>query len=266
MRDSNWAPPASWGVGAEPTQTLTQSSPCVELQASLTQPLHAWGLVVMPHLAPGGVAIPHSAYLARLIRGAGVATLVCELVGVADSDIRAPEDLDLLALHLDAWLQQCAALPSVASLPVALVAPGAAFCAAAMVAAWRPGAARTLVAYGGRPDLAAEVLPRVRVPSLFVTGEHDDRLQRLTRSTISRMRCVHRLEPVTGARHQFTGHGDIARLAPHILRWLRRYLPVQSTAPIDSPVLRLMVDRATELSTGQGMAPDSGCTARHLRE
>ena len=197
------------------------------LSGVLVVPEGAWGLVVMPQPVAGAHVSPRQGYLARLIRTAGLATALVDLVGPGAAE-RA-NDVFLnpprLADRLDAWVTELRHQKSIAELPLALVAPGSAAASAAIAAARNPELAQVLVSYAGRPDLAHDALRSLAIPTLFLVGELDTPVYRFNRHALGHLRCMRRLEVIDGAHHLFAEPGALARVATHTRRWLKRYLP-----------------------------------------
>lgn len=89
----------------------------------------------------------------------------------------------------------------------------AALCAAAA----RPGRVGAVVARGGRPDLAAACLPRLRVPTLLIVTAGD--AAELHRGAMRSMDCEKRLEVVPGATWQTEGPGALEAVAHLAADW-----------------------------------------------
>jgi putative phosphoribosyl transferase len=96
----------------------------------------------------------------------------------------------------------------------------AALCAAAA----RPQQVAAVVSRGGRPDLAAEALPRVKAPTLLIVGGEDGAVIDMNRSAAARLTCQHRVEIVRGATHLFEEPGTLDSVAQLASRWFVRYL------------------------------------------
>src|SRR5690606_254730 len=134
----------------------------------LVVPADAGGLVLLAVTVPNGAKGPRVSYLSRLMRTAGLATAVCELLGDApyERDASRPE---LLSARIVAWLD---VLESRApGLPRGLVGFEAAGTAALLAAAQR-AQVRAVAAISGRSELPPGVHD-LRVPALLVAGERD---------------------------------------------------------------------------------------------
>jgi putative phosphoribosyl transferase len=89
-----------------------------------------------------------------------------------------------------------------------------------------------IVSRGGRPDLAAGRLERVRAPTLLVVGGEDTQVLALNREARAAMRCESELVVVPGASHLFEEPGALEQVADHAAAWFARHLrPATPGAP-----------------------------------
>ncbi|MYS09696.1 phosphoribosyltransferase, partial [Streptomyces sp. SID6041] len=90
----------------------------------------------------------------------------------------------------------------------------------ALWAAGDPGSpVAAVVSRGGRPDLAADHLARVKAPTLLVVGGRDVLVRDLNRRAESLLRCESRLEVVEGATHLFEEPGALEEVAELAASW-----------------------------------------------
>jgi pimeloyl-ACP methyl ester carboxylesterase len=88
--------------------------------------------------------------------------------------------------------------------------------AAALLAAANDPSIAAVASRGGRPDLAAPVLPRVQVPTLLIVGGDDRPVIAMNETALRRLRCEKRLTIVSGATLLFEEPGtldEVVRLA-----------------------------------------------------
>ena len=81
-----------------------------------------------------------------------------------------------------------------------------------------------MVSRGGRPDLAAAALPRVKSPTLLIVGENDPEVLELNRSAQARMNCPTSLTIVPGATHLFEEPGTLDLVVEAAIRWFQVHL------------------------------------------
>lgn len=99
-----------------------------------------------------------------------------------------------------------------------------------MAAAQRPDVVRAIVSRGGRPDLAADALGRVKTPTLLIVGGHDVPVIGMNRDAMARMRATVKLAIVPGATHLFEEPGTLEVVARLARDWFGRHLAKESAA------------------------------------
>ena len=206
------------------------------LPGHLTVPEHAGGLVVFAHGSGSGRNSPRNRAVAEVLRCAGMATLLVDLLTPEEEAARGPVfDVELLAGRLAAVARWAGAEPSCADLPLGYfgASTGA---AAALVAAARDETVRAVVSRGGRPDLAGPALAGVRAPTLLIVGGHDLQVLELNRAAQAQLRCENRLAVVPGASHLFEEPGTLRAAAELARDWFATHLA--GAAPADPPARR----------------------------
>jgi pimeloyl-ACP methyl ester carboxylesterase len=139
-------------------------------------------------------------------------------------DRRRVFDIPLLATRLLEAVDHLRTLPATAALPVGLFGASTGAAAALRAAAARPGAVAAVVSRGGRGDLAAEVLPRVRAPTLLIVGGDDREVLRLNRAALAALPGTKQLDVVPGATHLFEEPGALEAVADAAATWFVRHL------------------------------------------
>ena len=80
--------------------------------------------------------------------------------------------------------------------------------AALVAAAERPNIIQAVVSRGGRPDMAAAALPRVKAPTLLIVGGEDFQVIDMNREALSKLQTEKTLIIVPGATHLFEEPGS----------------------------------------------------------
>lgn len=195
------------------------------LDGLLGLPAKAKGLVIFAHGSGSGRLSPRNQRVASVLRHAGLATLLLDLLTPAEEgDRRNVFDIDLLASRLVIATQWARRTAELARLPIGYfgASTGA---GAALVAAARPGNnISAVVSRGGRPDLADDALGRVRAPTLLIVGGADGPVIGLNRSALDRLSCAKELVIVPGAGHLFEEPGTLDEVARHAQQWFGRFL------------------------------------------
>jgi putative phosphoribosyl transferase len=198
-----------------------------ELPGRLTVPAGAAGVVVFVHGSGSSRHSPRNQRVASVLNGAGLATLLFDLLTPAEEADRSNVfDVDLLARRLVDVTRWVRREVNPAGLPIGYfgASTGA---AAALRAAGEPDSDVTaVVSRGGRPDLAGPSLAAVRAPTLLIVGGHDPVTLDLNRRALAEMRCERRLEIVPGASHLFEEPGTLDVVAALARDWfLERLTP-----------------------------------------
>ncbi|WP_308932127.1 phosphoribosyltransferase family protein [Arthrobacter sp. SLBN-112] len=204
------------------------------LRGSLYLPGSCDGTVLFAHGSGSSRHSPRNRYVASVLHGAGLGTLLLDLLTPEEEVNRANVfDIALLARRLSAathWLE-ARHDGSAGRIGYFGASTGA---AAALWAAAEPGTeVAAVVSRGGRPDLAGPRLAAVKAPTLLIVGGADTQVLALNRQAMARMQAPTRLEIVPGATHLFEEPGTLAMAATLAADWFRLYL-------LPSPVGRSM--------------------------
>jgi pimeloyl-ACP methyl ester carboxylesterase len=200
-----------------------------QLEGTLSIPLKAEGLVLLAHGSGSSRYSPRNQYVASVLGGAGLGTLLFDLLTKAEAaeDELANHlrfDIDFLATRLVGatdWVLQTQAMQSL-GLGYFGASTGAA--AALVAAVQRPDAISAIVSRGGRPDLAAPYLARVRAPTLLIVGGRDSPVIEMNKEAFAKLAVAKDLRIVPGATHLFEERGALEEVARLAAEWFVRYL------------------------------------------
>ncbi len=146
----------------------------IELPGHLSIPDGARGIVLFAHGSGSSRLSPRNVAVAKVLQGAGLGTLLFDLLSEDEADVRTNVfDIELLAERLvqaTLWLR---ARHDVGALPLGYFGASTGAAAALVAAAQCPDEVSAVVSRGGRPDLAGEWLQKVQAPTLLVVGGHD---------------------------------------------------------------------------------------------
>lgn len=195
------------------------------LKGLLTVPDRASGIVVFAHGSGSSRLSPRNNRVARALTGAGLATLLFDLLLPTEADDRHKVfDIPLLAGRLEEALDWIEEEESAADLAVGLFGASTGAAAALTVAARRPELIAAVVSRGGRPDLAAQAFVGVLAATLLIVGELDTVVIELNRRALAQLTCPTRLEIVAGATHLFEEPGALDRVVSLATAWFTQYL------------------------------------------
>jgi dienelactone hydrolase len=202
----------------------------VTLEGNLSVPGQARGVVLFAHGSGSGRHSPRNRFVARELVGAGMATLLIDLLTEEEEREEMHTrhlrfDIGLLAGRLVGATDWLAADPRTARLPVGYFGASTGGGAALVAAARRPERVSAVVSRGGRPDLAGDVLPNVTAPTLLIVGGDDEPVIGLNEWALERLGSpVKRLEIVPGATHLFEEPGKLEEVARLAGDWFTRHL------------------------------------------
>jgi pimeloyl-ACP methyl ester carboxylesterase len=195
------------------------------LEGELQVPPVATGLVVFAHGSGSSRFSPRNNYVAGILREAGFATFLFDLLTESEDRVRDNRfDIDLLGSRLVAAVRWLAGKQAVSHLPVGLFGASTGAAAALMAAAELPDSVATVVSRGGRPDLAWQALPAVTAPTLLIVGGLDSRVIPLNRQAGEALGGPVELEILPGATHLFEEEGKLEAVATLAADWFRAHL------------------------------------------
>jgi putative phosphoribosyl transferase len=202
----------------------------VTLEGTLAVPEGARGVVLFAHGSGSSRHSERNRYVARVLRSAGLATLLFDLLTAAEEveDARTARlrfDIPLLAERVAGAAAWLAEEPSTAGLPVGCFGASTGGGAALVAAAREPERIAAVVSRGGRPDLAGDALPRVRAPTLLIVGGDDAPVIGMNQDAMARMTAEVRLEIIPGASHLFGEAGALEEVARLAVAWFAEKLP-----------------------------------------
>lgn len=210
-------------IGAEAV-TVDIELDSVVLPGILTVPPETSGLVVFAHGSGSSRLSPRNALIAEAIQAEGMGTLLFDLLTEEEDLVYDNRfDIDLIANRLlgaTDWLPE---RPEARSLTLGYfgASTGA---AAALKAAVHEPRVRAIVSRGGRPDLALDVLPRVRAATLLIVGSKDTIVIDLNRHAYNKLQCEKCMEIVPGASHLFEEPGTLEAVKQLAVAWFKEHL------------------------------------------
>jgi len=200
------------------------------LSGHLRVPAAATGLVVFAHGSGSSRHSPRNRFVAAVLNGDGLATLLFDLLTPEEELDRANVfDIALLGdrlVEVTRWLRKD---PATSSLRIGYFGASTGAAAALWAAAEPDSAIAAVVSRGGRPDLAAERLAFVTAPTLLIVGGHDEVVLELNRSARAQLRCERRLEVVPGATHLFEEPGALEAAASLASGWFTDHMAAALT-------------------------------------
>jgi putative phosphoribosyl transferase len=232
-RDNGMPPPMEDGAPAragEPPAAprddeVVIAAGSVRMAGHLSTPGSGAGIVVFAHGSGSSRRSPRNRYVAGVLAGAGLGTLLFDLLTADEERYRANVfDIGLLASRLATATRWLHDQPGLADARIGYFGASTGAAAALWATAEPGGEVAAVVSRGGRPDLALPRLARVRAPTLLIVGGLDDMVLRMNREAQKYLQCENRLEVVPGATHLFEEPGTLAQAAGLARDWFSRFL------------------------------------------
>ena len=216
-------------------QAINIPSGQIRLEGELKLPKGATGVVLFAHGSGSSRHSRRNQYVARVIREAGVGTLLFDLLTKQEGAIDAYTgelrfDIEFLAKRLVDATNWITTQPATQHLRIGYFGASTGAAAALMAAVELPNIVAAVVSRGGRPDLAAEALPKVKAPTLLIVGGNDDVVIGLNEKALAKISCEKELKIVPGARHLFEEPGTMEQVAHLASAWFKKKLQPRAAA------------------------------------
>lgn len=219
------------------TEEVRIPSDSIELEGTLAIPEHAKGIVLFAHGSGSSRFSPRNTFVARALQGAGIGTLLFDLLSEEEArDRENVFDVDFLGHRLADATRWLRARKDVGGYATGYfgASTGA---AAALIAAAQDPSISAVVSRGGRPDLAMRCLGQVKAPTLLIVGGEDVPVIALNERAYERIKCEKALKIVPGATHLFEEAGTLEQVVQLATDWFERHLK-SGAATVTDPLAR----------------------------
>jgi dienelactone hydrolase len=202
------------------------------LEGDLAIPAGASGIAVFAHGSGSSRHSPRNRSVARVIRKAGVGTLLFDLLTREEESVdlytrHLRFDIELLAERLIRATGWLAEQEEARNLRIGYFGSSTGAAAALMAAARLGEKIGAVVSRGGRPDLAGAALPLVKSPTLLIIGGDDQPVIELNQRAYEQMRCEKEMRIIPDATHLFEEPGALEQVAELAAAWFRDHLQSQ---------------------------------------
>ena len=201
----------------------------VKLGGELHLPPKALGLVLFAHGSGSSRHSPRNQLVARVLREAGVGTLLFDLMTAEEEQAEAHTrhlrfNIPFLAERLVAATRWALDRASMRDMNIGYFGSSTGAAAALVAAAELGDLISAVVSRGGRPDLAGEALERVTAPTLLIVGGEDRPVLPLNEEAYVRLAGEKALRIVPGATHLFEEPGALEKVAAMASEWFANHL------------------------------------------
>ena len=204
-----------------------------KLGGALELSADALGLVIFAHGSGSSRHSPRNQYVARVLREAGVGTLLFDLLTAEEEQAEAYTrhlrfDIPFLANRLAEATRWALDEVTTRDLNAGYFGSSTGAAAALVAAATLLEEIGAVVSRGGRPDLAGDALDRVRAPTLLIVGGKDLEVLALNEEAYGKLQGEKALRRVPGASHLFEEPGTLEIVARMASEWFVNHLQPMS--------------------------------------
>lgn len=197
----------------------------VILKGNLCIPLGCHSIVIFAHGSGSSRFSIRNKFVAEWLQKEQIATLLIDLLTEKEDAVYANRfNIDLLTGRLVAVTNYILDLPSTASFTIGYFGASTGAASALRAATRLQEVISAVVSRGGRPDLAAGTLGKVKAPTLLIVGSLDQDVIELNRKALAVLPNEKKLVIVEGASHLFEEAGKLKEVAELATRWFIQYL------------------------------------------
>lgn len=198
----------------------------VTLEGDLEISEGAEAIVVFAHGSGSSRLSPRNQYVAKVLRSAGFATLLFDLLTKSEDQLYQNRfDIPLLTKRLIETTHWLMNREETKGMKIGFfgASTGA---ASALEAEFRLNnpLISAIVSRGGRPDLANKFLDKIKIPTLFIVGGNDRAVIELNKRAFEKLRCEKDLVIISGATHLFEEPGTLEQVAEKAKEWFLKFL------------------------------------------
>jgi predicted alpha/beta-hydrolase family hydrolase len=206
-----------------------------ELQGELNVPAGASGIVLFAHGSGSSRHSPRNQFVARTLHEGAVGTLLFDLLTSDEEEedrytAHLRFDIELLSNRLIDATRFIAGQDDLQRFPIGYFGSSTGAAAALIASVQVETEIAAIVSRGGRPDLAGEMLPLVKAPTLLIVGGRDDQVIKLNRDAYNRLHCEKKIDIVARATHLFEEPGALEEVAGLAASWFRTHFESRAEA------------------------------------
>ncbi len=197
----------------------------IELPGILILPAKAGSLVIFAHGSGSSRLSPRNQFVAEVLQKKGIATLLFDLLTETEDEIYENRfNIPLLAKRLEAvtdWVKRQA---EIKNFKIGYFGSSTGSAAALIAAADLSQGIKAVVSRGGRPDLALNILDKVKSPTLLIVGGNDYEVIEMNKRAYQKLNCQKELSIIPDATHLFEEPGALEKVAKQAASWFKKYL------------------------------------------
>lgn len=205
----------------------------VILKGNLTIPYDPVAFVIFSHGSGSSRFSTRNRYVAEVLNNNNIATLLTDLLTKEEDYIYQNRfDIELLTDRLVEVTNYCIQISDLKNLGVGYFGASTGAASALKAATKLPSTIKAVVSRGGRPDLAMNILSKIKAPTLLIVGSLDTEVIALNQTAYSKLNCEKNLKIVKGAGHLFEEPNKLDEISHLATDWFHKHLVFNSTLKI----------------------------------
>lgn len=197
----------------------------VELEGELIIPSDSKSLVIFSHGSGSSRFSSRNNFVAKELQKQNISTFLFDLLTKEEDEIYANRfNIDLLTERLILVTKYMASMPQCAGFKIGYFGASTGAASALRAAAKLPDIINSIVSRGGRPDLAIDVAPVIKAPTLLIVGEMDYDVLELNKKVYKKLVCEKKLDVIAGATHLFEEPGTLNQASIRATDWFKMHL------------------------------------------
>lgn len=200
------------------------------VKGELTIPVNAHAIIIFSHGSGSSRFSKRNQLVARYLQEKNFGTLLFDLL-TEEEDLHFYNrfNINLLTKRLAGVTEWLERLPAAKDCRIGYFGASTGAASALKAASMLP-VIEAVVSRGGRPDLAMEILPRVKAPVLLIVGSQDHDVLLLNKEALQKLGGKKQLKVVEGATHLFEEPGAMNIVCDLAAGWFEKFLEPATTA------------------------------------
>lgn len=197
----------------------------IKLKGNLRLIENSKGIVIFSHGSGSSRFSIRNNYVAGLLQGMGFSSLLFDLLTIEEDAVYENRfDINLLTdrlIKVTKWVQN---YEETKHLKIGYFGASTGAASALKAASILGKSVKAVVSRGGRPDLAMDILDKIKSPTLLIVGGFDDVVIELNKKAKSKINSICELKIVERASHLFQEQGKLEIVAKLSGEWFNKYL------------------------------------------
>lgn len=201
----------------------------IELKGELIIPSNSKALVIFSHGSGSSRFSQRNNFVAKELQKQNIGTFLFDLLTKEEDELYANRfNIELLTERLIQATKYISVLPQCSELNIGYFGASTGAASALRASVSLPGVVNAIVSRGGRPDLAMDIVAKVKAPTLLIVGERDYDVLELNKDVYKVLTCEKKLEIMPSATHLFEEPGTLEQVAVFASNWFDMHLKEKS--------------------------------------